>query len=66
MFYNRSIPRNYNNYQRITYPTHCRYCGKNVFYHENEHGSRVFFEELGVPWTKHHCHEYLNRHSKNR
>ena len=48
-----------------TYPTHCRYCGKKVFYHENEHGSRVFFEALGWPWLKHRCREYLNRQSRN-
>ena len=46
--------------ERRTYPTHCRYCGKDVFYHENEYGSRVFFEDLGKPWPKHRCREYLN------
>ena len=45
--------------QRRTYPTHCHYCGKHVFYHENEYGSRVFFERLGKPWTPHRCREYL-------
>ena len=45
-----------------TYPTHCRYCGGKVFYH---YGSRVFFEELGQPWPKRRCREYLNRHRGN-
>ena len=49
-----------------TYPTHCRYCGKDVYYHENEYGSRVFFDGLGHPWQKHRCREYLNRHSENK
>ena len=51
---------------RRTYPTHCRYCGRDVFYHENEYGSRVFFEALGEPWPKHRCREYLNRHIRNK
>ena len=49
-----------------TIPTHCPYCGKDVFYYKNEHGSRVFFEALGKPWPKHRCREYLNRHNKTR
>ena len=49
-----------------TYPTYCRYCGKDVFYHENEYGSRVFFEALGRPWPRHRCREYLNRHTRNK
>ncbi|HTN00570.1 MAG TPA: hypothetical protein VL132_01770 [Planctomycetaceae bacterium] len=26
-----------------------------MFYYQNEHGSRVFFDELGPPWPKHPC-----------
>jgi hypothetical protein len=26
-----------------------------VYYYENEHGSEVFFDELGWPWPKHSC-----------
>ena len=33
----------------------CRYCGASVYYYENEHGSKVFFDELGWPWPKHSC-----------
>jgi hypothetical protein len=33
----------------------CRCCGASVFYYENEHGSKVFFDELGWPWPKHSC-----------
>ena len=33
----------------------CPVCGKSVFYYQNEHGSRVFFDELGPPWPKHPC-----------
>ena len=46
-----------------TYPTHCCYCGKDVFYHEKKHGSgrtsKVFFDALGKPWQRHRCREYL-------
>jgi hypothetical protein len=33
----------------------CPVCGVSVFYYQNEHGSRVFFDELGPPWPKHPC-----------
>lgn len=33
----------------------CPVCGQPVFFYANEHGSRVFFDELGKPWTKHPC-----------
>ena len=61
--------RTYDTRRRVnakTYPTRCRYCGGKVFYHENEYGARVFFEELGQPWPKHRCREYLNRHRGNQ
>jgi hypothetical protein len=33
----------------------CPVCGERVYYYENTHGSRVFFDELGHPWPKHPC-----------
>ena len=33
----------------------CPVCGVSVFYYQNAHGSRVFFDELGPPWPKHPC-----------
>ena len=33
----------------------CPVCGKPVFYYQNEHGSRVFFNHPGPPWEKHGC-----------
>jgi hypothetical protein len=33
----------------------CPVCNEGVFFYANEHGSRVFFDELGPPWTKHRC-----------
>jgi hypothetical protein len=33
----------------------CRHCGSKVFYYENSHGSKVFFDHLGPPWPKHSC-----------
>ncbi|MEV4414490.1 DUF2510 domain-containing protein [Catellatospora sp. NPDC049609] len=33
----------------------CPVCGALVFFYANEHGSRVFFDEVGPPWPKHPC-----------
>lgn len=33
----------------------CPVCGDAVFFYANRHGSRVYFDELGHPWTKHPC-----------
>jgi hypothetical protein len=33
----------------------CPVCGVGVFFYANEHGSRVFFDDLGPPWPKHPC-----------
>lgn len=33
----------------------CPVCGQPVYFYSNEHGSRVFFDELGKPWAKHPC-----------
>ncbi|MFQ3664492.1 MAG: hypothetical protein SNJ79_00435 [Sphingomonadaceae bacterium] len=33
----------------------CPVCGARVFFYQNEHGSRVFFDDLGPPWPKHPC-----------
>jgi hypothetical protein len=33
----------------------CPVCFKRVFYYQNEHGSRVFFDEIGGRWPKHPC-----------
>ena len=41
-----------------TIPTRCRFCGAEVFYYEDQFGSKVFFDELGPPWPKHPCAEY--------
>ena len=41
-----------------TFPSTCQHCKAQVFYFSCDCGSRVFFEELGVPWTRHECLEY--------
>ena len=46
-------------FTRKTFPTICKFCGKRVFYHTNEYGSRVFFDELGEGWPIHECYGYL-------
>lgn len=33
----------------------CPVCGAEVFFYQNQNGSRVFFDELGPPWPKHPC-----------
>jgi hypothetical protein len=33
----------------------CPVCGASVFFYQNVHGSRVFFDNLGWPWPKHPC-----------
>lgn len=48
-----------------TRPTICSYCGAEVYYYQNERGSKVFFNQLGAPWEKHECKEYL-QHLKRK
>lgn len=38
-----------------TIPMNCRYCGQEVFYFRCDYGCKVFFQELGDPWTIHDC-----------
>lgn len=33
----------------------CPVCGEQVYFYSNDYGSRVYFDELGPPWTKHGC-----------
>lgn len=33
----------------------CPVCSAKVYFYKNEHGSRVYFDELGWPWPKHRC-----------
>ena len=48
---------------RKTIPTTCRFCGEKVFYHTNDYGSKVFFDELGGTWPIHECNGYLSAKS---
>ena len=38
-----------------TWPTSCPSCSARVFYFSCNHGSKVFFDELGSPWPVHDC-----------
>ena len=40
-----------------TWPTACPSCSADVFYYSCDHGSKVFFDELGAPWPIHDCDE---------
>jgi|SRR5690554_516285 len=51
---------------RITYPTKCTKCYKEIFYHKDEYGGRVFFEDLGGGWEKHECDpDYSRNYTEN-
>ena len=39
----------------------CPECGQKVFFYQNEHGSKVFFDRLGHPWPKHGCFKGIAR-----
>lgn len=40
-----------------TFPLNCRYCDMRIFYFSCDHESKVFFEDLGPPWTIHTCQD---------
>lgn len=41
----------------LTHPTTCWWCGAQVYFHRDENGGCVLFEELGPPWPVHTCWE---------
>jgi hypothetical protein len=42
--------------RKLTIPNaKCPVCRAEVFFYQNEYGSRVFFDRLGPPWPKHPC-----------
>lgn len=43
----------------LTYPTKCRFCQKNIFFHTNGNGDFVLFDRLGLPWEIHGCWKEL-------
>jgi hypothetical protein len=46
----------FGDFHSLTIPNaRCPVCGASVFFYQNAHGSRVFFDELGPPWPKHPC-----------
>jgi hypothetical protein len=42
----------------------CPVCNASVFYYQNDHGSRVFFDDLGPPWPKHPCTDNPNLNAR--
>lgn len=42
----------------ITPNATCPECGADVFFYQNEHGSRVYFDDVGPPWPKHPCTDH--------
>lgn len=50
------LKANHNATSRYIEPNaRCPLCGANVFFFQNDNGSKVFFDELGPPWPKHPC-----------
>lgn len=43
------------NVEAKTYPTKCKKCSEDVYYHTNGNGDSVFFNSLGYPWQIHGC-----------
>jgi peptidoglycan/xylan/chitin deacetylase (PgdA/CDA1 family) len=43
----------------------CPECGADVFFYQNQYGSRVYFDDLGPPWPKHPCTD-SGTHSRSR
>ena len=39
----------------VTWPTKCPGCREPVFFFQCDCGSKVFFDELGIPWPIHDC-----------
>src|SRR5258707_14507847 len=44
----------------------CPVCSAKVYFYQNQHGSRVFFDELGWPWPKHPCTDNSTRSNSLR
>ena len=40
----------------------CKFCGQTISFYQNSYGSRVFFDMLGKPWTKHKCYYEIIQH----
>lgn len=45
----------YNGKESFCRKAQCPVCGDDVFYYENNFGSKVYFDCLGFPWLKHPC-----------
>lgn len=60
------VPMPQNVVRQVTFNTTCPLCGEPCYYYENEFGSKVWFDELGVPWTKHPCFVSETRLQSNR
>ena len=44
-----------------TFPTKCQSCGRSVFFFQCDHGSKVFFDQLGEDWPVHDCDRRAHR-----
>lgn len=44
-------------YGSVTFLTECWWCGVSVYFHRDENGGCVLFDELGKPWPVHPCWE---------
>ncbi len=52
--------------RQVCFNATCPLCGEQCYYYENEFGSKVWFDELGVPWTKHPCFDVQTERQLSR
>ena len=50
-----SAPRRPISHSLLAPNSRCPVCGALTYFYANEHGSKVYFDELGPPWPKHPC-----------
>ncbi len=60
------IPQTTSEQEEKTFPTHCPWCGAEVFYHTNGNGDSVYFDRLGKPWEIHACFSEYWKQEKER
>lgn len=61
------VPQITSKQEEKTFPTHCPWCGLEVFYHTNGNGDSVYFDRLEKPWEIHACFaEYWKQEKERR
>jgi hypothetical protein len=50
----------------LVYQTQCFWCSSKVFFYRSENGGCALFDQLGWPWSLHHCWEKYRQPFKQR